>query len=144
MIRSSFLALFLLCFVKHKVRALSSTIVKRILVDVDVTADFQCTFNLIYTETEVNLSESTVTCSPEEPTDVRNIEVELSAPNGFEFSGLININPSEIVLMVIDNAVNAPPAEEPEIDLEEIELKEVFNNVTAEEGPDDEYYCGID
>merc|ERR1719431_1215074 len=141
MIRSSILALFLLCFVKHKVRALSSTIVKRIFVD--VTADFQCTFDLIYTETEVTLSESTVTCSPEEPTDVTNIEVELSAPNGFEFSGLININPSEIVLMVIDNAVNAPE-EEPEIDQEEIELKEVFNNVTAEEGPDDEYYCGID
>ena len=38
-----------------------------------------------------------------------------------------------MVAMVIDIPVTS--------DKEEVELKEVFINVTAEEGPDDEYYC---
>ena len=67
-----------------------------------------------------------------------DVEVELSAPNGFEFSGIININPSEIVSMVINNPVTP---EEPGIDTadpEEVKFKEVVNSIGAEEVTDDE------
>ena len=142
MILTSCLALLLISISKPGVEALSSSIIKRIVVD--ITTDFQCTFELSYTETEVDLWESFATCSPDEPTDVTNIEVKLSASNGYEFTGLININPTEIVSMTIDNAIAPEPSADSDSGPEEVEFKEIYSNVTAEELPDNRHYCGID
>merc|ERR1719318_2177626 len=125
------------------VEALYSSISKRIVVN--VTTDFFCTFELSYSETEVDLWESFVFCDPYEPTGITNVDVTLSAPNGFEFSGVININPTEILSMKIDNAIQSP-AEFTDADAspDEIEFKEIFNNVTDEELPDYKHACGVD
>ena len=125
------------------VEALYSSISKRIVVD--VTTDFFCTFDLSYSETEVDLWESFVFCDPYEPTGITNVDVTLSAPNGFEFSGVININPTEIVSMKIDNAIQSPAdSTDSDASPEEMEFKEIFNNITDEELPDYKHSCGID
>jgi len=82
-------------------------IIKRIVVD---DSDFQCIFDLSYSKTQVDLPFSSVTCDGYY--DIENVEVVLSAPNGYEFSGVITIFPiPQIVSMVIDNAEPLRPTE---------------------------------
>jgi len=149
MIRSAFLALLILILGQYQVHALYSQITKRIVVD---GVEFQCIFDLSYTESDVNLFESFVTCDAYDnyyyydTETIENVEVVLSAPNGFEFSGVMTIYPTEIVSMVIDNAVTEPPPDSTESDAgaEEMEFKEIYNNASAEELPDYRHNCGID
>ena len=149
MIRSAFLTLLILILDHYPVHALYSQIIKRIVVD---DLDFQCIFDLSYSETEVDLLESFVTCDAYEnyyyydTETIENIEVVLSAPNGFEFSGVITIYPTEIVSLVIDNAITEPPPDSTESDAgaEEMEFKEIYNNASAEELPDYRHECGVD
>ena len=110
MIRSASLTLLILILEQYPVHALYSQIIKRIVVN---DLDFECWFDLSYSETEVDLVFSSVTCDgySNYATDtIENVEVVLSAPNGYEFSGVITIYMfiPQIVSMVIDNAVTEP------------------------------------
>ena len=123
--------------------ALSSTISK--LIAVNVTTSLQCTFDLAYSDTTVDLPESFVTCWPDEPAEIQNLDVFLTASNGFEFSGTININPTQILVMGIDKGFQPPDeASDSDASPEEMEFKEIYNNVSEEELPDERHQCGTE
>jgi len=143
MTRTLLPSLLIIIICQAGVDALSSTISK--LIAVNVTTSLQCTFDLTYSDTTVDLPESFVTCWPDEPAEIQDLDVFLTASNGFEFSGTININPTQILVMAIYKGFQPPDdASDSDASPEEMEFKEIYNNVSEKELPDERHQCGTE
>merc|ERR1719419_707808 len=118
---------------------------------------YQCTFNLVFTDSIVDLASSQLTCKGKGK--VKSANVELTYED-YIFTGTIKINPTAIIFM----DVTPPPTTrstplifetttefvgttfEPNqtAGIEEIEFKEIYNNVSNILKPEHGHFCGIE
>ena len=80
---------FLVILGHFSAHSLDATIKQRVVVG---KKKFQCTFVLKYTNLEVDVRQSRLTCSPKKP-KIKSAQVELTS-DGYTFTGTIKINPT--------------------------------------------------
>ena len=91
---------FLVILGHFSAHSLDATIKQRVVVG---KKKFQCTFVLKYTDLQVDVRESRLTCAPKKP-KIKSAIVELTS-DGYTLTGTIKINPTKIISM----DVHPPP-----------------------------------